>query len=119
MEIPVPTSGTEIGPCSFPGAHVQAIQIKNPDRPSHFILRGRPSAVRPPVPALTEEMKSFAELHQSGPVFEKNSVGGGNVVLQEIVKQKMKKIYPKLADQKFPVAAPVDTPSPWRRKKRK
>ena len=119
MDIPVPTSGTEIGPCSFPGAHIQAIQIKQPDRPSHFILRGRPSDVRAPVPVLTEEVKPFSEMHQSGPIFEKNVVGGGNVVLQAIVKQKMQQIYPKLADQKFPAPAPIDSPSPWGRKKRK
>lgn len=119
MEIPVPTSGTEIGPCSFPGAHIEAIQIKQPDRPSHFLLRGRPSDVRAPAPDLTQQMKSFSETHQSGPIFEKHIVGGGNVVLQAIVKQKMQKIYPKLADQKYPPPEPVDVPSPWGRTKRK
>lgn len=119
MEIPVPTSGTEIGPCSFPGAHIQAIQIKQPDRPSHFILRGRPDDTRTPLPDLTEPILSFSERHRAGPTFEKQVVGGGNIVLQEIVKQKMKKIYPDLAKAKFPAPPPSNVPSPWKKKKRK
>jgi hypothetical protein len=119
MEIPVPTSGTEIGPGSFPGAFAQTLVIKQPDRPSHFILRGRPDNTRMPIPELTEPILSFAERHRAGPTFEKQVVGGGNIVLQEIVKQKMAKIYPDLAKTKFPPPRPSDVPSPWKKKKRK
>lgn len=114
----MPTSGTEIGPGSFPGAYAEAIEIKYPDRPSHFILRGRPDDTRPAIPELTEPMLTFAERHRSGPIFEKQKVGGGNVVLQAIVKDKMEKIYPKLAKTKYP-SPPPPAPSPWARTKRK
>lgn len=117
MEIPVPTSGT-IGPGAFPGADTHSLVVRNPDRPSHFILRGRPDDTRTPLPDLTEPIKSFAERHRAGPIFEKHSVGGGNVVLQQIVRNKMTKIYPKLAKSKFP-PPPPPAPSPWARTKRK
>jgi len=119
MEIPVPTSGTEIGPGSFPGAHATSLEVKQPGRPSHFILRGRPPIIRNPIPDLTEPELQFSERHQSGPIFDKHIVGGGNVVLAAIVKGKMQKIYPRLAEQTFPDAPRVETPSPWKVKKRK
>ena len=120
MEIPVPTSGVHGGPGAFPGAHPESIHIKNPHKPSHFLRGGRPSDLRKPMPDLTEQVIPFAERHKKGPTFDKHIIGGGNVVLQGIVKEKMKKIYPKLADQKFPPPPPPDPDlNPWGRKKRK
>jgi len=119
MEIPVPTSGVNIGPGSFPGAHATSLVVVQPDRPSHFILRGRPQHVRRPVPDLTEPVLPFAERHKSGPIFDKHVISGGNVVLAAIVKERMTKIYPKLAEKKFPDPPPIVVPSPWKTVKRK
>lgn len=116
MEIPTPTSGVNIGPGSFPGAYPRALEVRRPDRPSHFILRGRPQHTRPPLPDLTEPLLPFSERHKAGPVFDRHKVGGGSVVLQAVVKEKMTQIYPKLAQQKFPPPPPL-APSPWTRPK--
>jgi hypothetical protein len=123
MVVPVPTSGKDIGPGSFPAAHRDSIEIKNPDRPSHFVLRGRKPHIRDPLPDQEVGYKAFSETHTKGPTFDKHIIGGGNVVMQAMVKTKITQIYPRLAEQKFtePAAPALEESasfkSVWGRKK--
>ena len=106
MEIVPPTSGTEIGPGSFPGAWKDSIEIKEKDKVSYYMLRGRKPEIREPAPDLLDGIKPFSAVHRKGPTFDKQGMSTGNLVLQTIVKEKLSKIYPKLAKEKFPPPSP-------------
>lgn len=109
MEIIPPTSGTEIGPGSFPGAWRDSIEIKEKDKVSYYMLRGRKPVIREAAPDLLDGIKPFSEVHRKGPIFDKQGISTGNLVLQTIVKDKLTKIYPQLAREKFPPPPPPST----------
>ena len=106
MEIIPPTSGTEIGPGSFPGAWRDSIEIKEKDKVSYYMLRGRKPEIREAAPDLLDGIKPFSQVHRKGPIFDKQGISSGNLVLQTIVKDKFTKIYPQLAKEKFPPPPP-------------
>ncbi len=100
MEIRPTTSPDHLGPGSF--SFPVAIEVKRPDQNSLAFLRDRVLYVRPAGPEKTEKIKPFAEQHTHGPVFNTYGAVKGNPHMQNLVKQKMTQIYPRLAKKKFP-----------------
>ena len=70
------------------------------------MLRGRKPEIREPAPDLLDGIKPFSQVHRKGPIFDKQGISSGNLVLQTIVKDKLTKIYPQLAKEKFPPPPP-------------
>ncbi len=106
MKIPNPTTAPHVGPGTFSDAYKPAIEVKRPDFPSYAFISYKPSHHRPASPDTFLPIPKFTEVHRKGPVFseevKQDAADSRNRFLQKIVKEKMTKIYPKLAAKKFP-----------------
>jgi hypothetical protein len=112
MEIPKTVSAAHIGPGSFPNAYKPAVIVNRPGHPSLAFLSGRTVSVRDAVPDSLDIPQPFAMVNRKGPTIGNEKapgVGGRNEHLAKIVKDKMTKIYPRLANVKFRSTAKVDT----------
>lgn len=111
MEIPVPTSGAGGGPGAYPGVEEPSIVVKDPHLQSRPFRQERQFHVRQAMPPLTQPYPRFSEVHRSGPLLQVGVTEGKSAWMQSLVKQKMAKIYPRLAKKKFP---PQPKPPPQR-----
>jgi len=114
MPDPKPTTASHVGPSTY-DHHKPAIAVKEPHKPSYAFLSYNPPFTRDPSPDTFQRVASFSELHTKGPIFSEELKAtavqageGRNRHLQKIVKEKMTKIYPKLAEKKFSVANLAD-----------
>jgi hypothetical protein len=106
MQIRAPTTAPHIGPGTFSDVYKSAVEVVRPDHLSLAFLASRIDYTRVPIPDPHEKPKSFAEANRKGPIIptERNPADGSarNEHLAKIVKEKMTRIYPKLASKKFP-----------------
>jgi hypothetical protein len=98
MEIPVPTSGENGGPGSFPGAFESSVKLKN----LKIMTRPRNFPVKQALPDVNAPVKQFSETHSRGPFFEMSGAVSKNPYMADKVKSCVSKIYPKLGSQLFP-----------------
>jgi hypothetical protein len=97
-----------VGPGTFK-PHKPAIEIKEAEKPSYAFLSYNPPFRRDHSPDTFQRITSFSELHRKGPTI--NDIpkdvsltvvpDSRNKHLQTLVKEKMTRIYPKLAVKKF------------------
>lgn len=107
MQLPPSTTAPHVGPGTFTKAYTPAVVVKNPDQLSLAFLTSRLDYTRAPLPDATEKLKSFAEVNKKGPIFSTERTSSDNASarnrhLTNIVKEKLQRIYPKLASKKFP-----------------
>jgi DNA-binding protein len=106
MQLPEPMTAPHIGPGAFQNAFKPAIEIKSPDKYSLAFMTYNPPFQRNASPDTFQRVKSFTETHRKGPIFsdEIRSAGPGegrSRHLKKLVKEKMTRIYPRLATKKF------------------
>jgi hypothetical protein len=97
-----------VGPGAFK-PYKPAIEIKEAHKPSYAFLSYNPPFQRDHSPDTFQRVTSFSELHRKGPII--NDIpkdvaltvvpDSRNKHLQALVKEKMTRIYPKLAVEKF------------------
>jgi hypothetical protein len=97
-QYPIPTSGTAIGPGSFPKAHTPSVEIRNPKKlsPSFAISRQYEQAVVAHPDSL-RKLPNFSDTNDRGfLISETDASGKKNNHLAEWTRKKIDKIYPRL-----------------------
>jgi hypothetical protein len=95
FNMPPPTSGTKIGPGSYPGAEVPSLVVKNPKQRSACFLIPRPYfQPKPAVEDSTGELPKFSDIHTQGPFFVMEGKVNAKPI-QQMTQKRFQQIYPR------------------------
>jgi hypothetical protein len=106
MEIPIPTSGVNGGPGSFPKAFPSVTNIYRPDHKSYAFISVKTEKdgafpTQEPNDKSMLDPPNFSQINQKGPTFPKGSSGASDAIKKRVETQ-VKSIYPKLANKIWP-----------------
>ncbi|RYH15302.1 hypothetical protein EON65_31930 [archaeon] len=101
MKIEVPTTGTKIGPGSYPSAFKPTVVVKDPKKLSLSFRGGdKGLEIRRALPDGYDDPRPFSVRHNRGTIFSHAGSPDRKIHVVEVAEKKIKQIYPRLMSRK-------------------